>query len=120
MKQDLRLDVTDDAKGCLQDIHWSFGAIGYFPSYTLGAIMATQIFNAAERELGKEELAQSIAKGEFGTLREWLREKVHKVGSLHPSPDELLVAIGGEGVSPQPFLAYLKEKYKALYELEDF
>ena len=51
----LRLDVTtDDAQGCLQDIHWSFGAIGYFPSYTLGAIMAAQIFHAAQADLGKE------------------------------------------------------------------
>ena len=117
MLQDLGLTVDDDAQGCLQDTHWSFGAIGYFPSYTLGAIMATQIYNAAERELGEEELSASIRRGEFGPLREWLREKVHAVGSLHPSPDELLTTISGEGVSPQPFLAYLNKKYSALYGL---
>mmetsp|Transcript_36641 Transcript_36641/g.91241 ORF Transcript_36641/g.91241 Transcript_36641/m.91241 type:complete len:304 (+) Transcript_36641:768-1679(+) len=118
MLRDLGLQVTDDAQGCLQDIHWSFGAIGYFPSYTLGAIMATQIYNAAERQLGKEVLEQSIREGKFSLLREWLAEKVHKVGSLYPSPDELLVSVGGEKISPQPFLAYLRKKYSALYELD--
>merc|ERR1712070_455702 len=97
--------------GCLQDIHWSFGAVGYFPSYTLGAIMAVQIFNAAKAEIGDAELKGQIAAGEFKPLREWLREKVHTQGSVKASPDELLTSITGEPVSPAPFLAYLKDKY---------
>ena len=117
MKADLGLDVPDDAQGCLQDIHWSFGAVGYFPSYTLGAILAVQIFNAAKRDLGEAELKGQIARGEFAPLREWLREKVHSVGSLYASPDELLTSIAGEPVSPRPFLEYLTAKYSELYEL---
>ena len=117
MKDDLGVDVPDDAQGCLQDIHWSFGAVGYFPSYTLGAIMAVQIFNAAKADLGDAALKAQIAKGDFGTLREWLREKVHAVGSVHASPDELLTTICGEPVSPKPFLDYLHAKYSELYEL---
>merc|ERR1711871_1741827 len=88
------------------DIHWSFGAVGYFPSYTLGAIMAVQIFNAAKAQLGGAELKAQIARGAFQPLREWLREKVHNVGSVHASPDELLTSIAGEPVSPRPFLEY--------------
>jgi len=117
MEADLGVAVPDDARGCLQDIHWSFGAVGYFPSYTLGAIMAVQIFNAAKAELGGAELEGQISRGEFAPLREWLREKVHAVGSVHSSPDELLISIAGEPVSPRPFLEYLTAKYTELYEL---
>ena len=117
MKSDLGVDVPDDAQGCLQDIHWSFGAVGYFPSYTLGAIMAVQIFNAAKADLGDAVLKGQISRGEFGPLREWLREKVHSVGSVYSSPDELLTSIAGEPVSPRPFLEYLTAKYEELYEL---
>ena len=117
MKSDLGVDVPDDAHGCLQDIHWSFGAVGYFPSYTLGAIMAVQIFEAAERELGAPTLRAQISRGEFGPLREWLREKVHSVGSVYAAPDELLTQITGGPVSPEPFLKYLEAKYTELYKL---
>jgi carboxypeptidase Taq len=81
-------DVPHDARGRLQDIHWSFGAVGYFPSYTLGALMAVQIFEAAQRDLGEAALERQIGAGDFAPLREWLREHIHKVGSLHGSPDE--------------------------------
>ncbi len=117
MKDDLGVNVPDDARGCLQDIHWSFGAVGYFPSYTLGAIMAVQIFNAAKADLGDAELKAQIARGEFAPLREWLREKVHRVGSVYASPDELLTSIAGTPVSPRPFLEYLTAKYSELYQL---
>jgi len=117
MKGDLGVTVPDDAQGCLQDIHWSFGAVGYFPSYTLGAIMAVQIFQAAQRDLGDADLDAQIARGEFKPLREWLREKIHNVGSVYASPDELLTKVTGAPVSPAPFLEYLKTKYTELYRL---
>jgi carboxypeptidase Taq len=117
MKADLGVDVPDDAQGCLQDIHWSFGAVGYFPSYTLGAIMAVQIFEAAKAEIGDAQLRGQISRGEFTPLREWLRAKVHTVGSVYASPDELLTSITGGPVSPRPFLDYLTAKYSELYEL---
>ena len=85
--------------------------------FVIGAIMAVQIFNAAQADLGDAVLKGQIARGEFGPLREWLRERVHSVGSIHASPDELLTAIAGEPVSPRPFLEYLAAKYEELYEL---
>jgi carboxypeptidase Taq len=117
MADDLGVEIGDDAQGCLQDIHWSFGAVGYFPSYTLGAIMAVQIFEAAKVDLGPEILASQIAAGEFAPLREWLREKIHAVGSIYSSPDELLTAVTGGPVSSRPFLDYLTKKYSELYQL---
>ena len=99
----------------LQDIHWSFGAVGYFPSYTLGAIMAAQIFAAAEDAL--PDLSGQIRRGEFAPLREWLRTEIHEVGSTYASPDDLLRAVTGDGIDPAPFLDYLTAKYGALYGL---
>ncbi|KAJ1461188.1 M32, carboxypeptidase Taq metallopeptidase peptidase [Pelagophyceae sp. CCMP2097] len=118
MKRDLGVQVDKDAQGCLQDIHWSFGAIGYFPSYTLGAIMAAQLFQAASAQL--PSLDEDIAKGHFAPLREWLREQVHKKGSIYASPDELLNSVTGGtgGIDPGPYLEYLKAKYTDLYKLE--
>jgi len=115
MKTFLDVDVPDDASGALQDIHWSFGAIGYFPSYTLGAIMAAQIFEAATAEL--PDLAAQIRGGDFAPLRAWLQTKIHAVGSLDASPDDLLRSVAGSGIDPKPFLAYLEAKYAALYDL---
>mmetsp|Transcript_67069 Transcript_67069/g.111515 ORF Transcript_67069/g.111515 Transcript_67069/m.111515 type:complete len:544 (+) Transcript_67069:68-1699(+) len=118
MAADLGVSVPNDSQGCLQDIHWSFGAVGYFPSYTLGAIMAVQIFEAASAALGEAALRTQIATGDFATLREWLRRNVHEVGSIPGSPDALLRRLTGEGVTPKPFLKYLTRKYSTLYELE--
>jgi carboxypeptidase Taq len=117
MKADLGVDVPDDAQGCLQDIHWSFGAVGYFPSYTLGAVIAVQLFEAAQASIGADKLDAQLAAGEFAPLREWLRENIHSVGSVHPSPDELLTTVCGEGISAKPFLKYLTDKYTELYDL---
>jgi carboxypeptidase Taq len=72
-----------DRQGCLQDIHWSEGLIGYFPTYTLGNVYAAQIFQAAERDIGT--LNDPFAAGEFRTLREWLREKIHRHGKRYPA-----------------------------------
>ena len=115
MKDFLQVDVPDDANGVLQDIHWSFGAVGYFPSYTLGAIMAAQIFEAAGRDI--PDLDAKISKGDFSPLREWLRTHIHQVGSIHDSPDALLQTLTGHGIDPKPFLKYLTDKYSALYGL---
>ena len=115
MKERLDVDVEDDASGVLQDIHWSFGAVGYFPSYTLGAIMAAQIFTAAADKL--PGLSEQISKGEFAPLREWLRTEIHEVGSTYASPDDLLRAVTGDGIDPKPFLDYLRAKYSELYGL---
>jgi len=106
-----------NTKGCLQDVHWAVGALGYFPSYTLGAMMAAQLYAQAKREI--KDLEGEIEKGHFKGLREWLREKVHVRGSVCESMDELLLGITGEPLNPAYFVKYLEEKYGALYDLQE-
>ncbi|KAG0063016.1 hypothetical protein BGZ89_010225 [Linnemannia elongata] len=81
MKEYLGLDVTEDRLGCLQDIHWSVGVIGLFPTYTLGAIYAVQIYSRAREEI--PDLDEHLAKGNMVVLKEWLNKNVHESGSLH-------------------------------------
>ncbi|KDD74470.1 carboxypeptidase Taq (M32) metallopeptidase [Helicosporidium sp. ATCC 50920] len=104
----------DDARGVLQDMHWAGGAIGYFPTYTLGAMMAVQIFQTAHEEL--PGLDESIAAGEFGKLREWLRVKVHDHGRFFPSADLLLQDVTGQPLNPDIYLDHLESKYSELYK----
>ena len=104
-----------DTEGCLQDIHWSYGNFGYFPTYSLGSVMATQLFRAAEDDLG--DLTESIRAGEFGDLHEWLRENVHSHGQRYET-NELVRQATGEDFSADAFLAYVREKYGALYDLD--
>ncbi len=111
-KDYLGIDVPDDRRGCLQDVHWSFGLIGYFPTYTLGNLYAAQFWETIVVEI--PDLKTQISKGEFGTLREWLREKVHKHGK-HYRADELCRKITGKALSADPLLRYLEGKVKAVY-----
>eukprot|EP00242_Pyramimonas_sp_CCMP2087_P016560 CAMPEP_0198204252 /NCGR_PEP_ID=MMETSP1445-20131203/7647_1 /TAXON_ID=36898 /ORGANISM="Pyramimonas sp., Strain CCMP2087" /LENGTH=555 /DNA_ID=CAMNT_0043876041 /DNA_START=119 /DNA_END=1783 /DNA_ORIENTATION=+ len=101
------------AEGVLQDVHWSVGAIGYFPTYSLGAMYACQIYQAASKDL--PSLEADIASGKFGELKGWLNERVHKVGSFYPSGDLLMEQVTGAPLDPSIFLAYLKDKYTPLY-----
>lgn len=106
------LDVPDDARGCLQDIHWSFGGIGYFPTYTLGNLYAAQLMRAAKQNLSG--LDDDFRRGEFGRLKAWLGEHVHAYGQ-RVRAGELCRRATGVALSPEPFVSYLKEKYGALY-----
>ncbi|PSC70957.1 Carboxypeptidase Taq [Micractinium conductrix] len=115
MKEYLGCEPESDARGVLQDVHWSAGALGYFPTYSLGAMYACQLFKAAQVDL--PTLDADIAAGNFAPLKAWLNEKVHKVGSLHPSGDELMKAVTGAPLDPQIFLDYLQQKYTKLYQL---
>eukprot|EP00884_Botryococcus_braunii_P012398 jgi/Botrbrau1/21159/Bobra.0061s0052.1 len=115
MTSDLGCTPEDDARGVLQDVHWAGGAFGYFPTYSLGAMYACQIYQAAEKQL--PGLAEDIEKGNFAPLKKWLNEKVHTVGSLYPSADDLLVAVTGQPLDPAIFLDYLTTKYRELYKL---
>ena len=113
MKDYLAADVPSDAVGVLQDVHWSAGAIGYFPTYTLGAMIAVQIFHAARAAL--PALDEQIARGEFAPLKAWLNEHVHRRGSLHNNFDELLQAVTGKPLDPDLYVDYLRTKYSKLY-----
>ncbi|HJZ58840.1 MAG TPA: carboxypeptidase M32 [Gemmataceae bacterium] len=106
----LGLDVPDDSRGCLQDIHWSFGGIGYFPTYTLGNLYAAQFMVAARQELGAESLAEDFRRGEFGRLKDWLGRNIHRHGQRFRA-GELCRRATGQPLSPRPFLQYLSEKF---------
>lgn len=110
------LDVTpvNDADGVLQDIHWSAGLFGYFPTYSLGNLYAAQFFAQAERELGS--LEQSFARGEFAPFLDWLRRNIHQRGHCY-SAAELIRLVTGEPLSQQSMLRYLRAKYEPLYDL---
>lgn len=104
----LGIEPPDDAKGCLQDIHWYDGAWGYFPTYTLGAMTAAQLFQAACES--NPEIPGGIAKGRFAPLLSWLRTNVHeKAASL--SGEEILMQATGRGLDPACFKAHLRRRY---------
>ncbi len=104
----LGVDVPDHAHGCLQDIHWPVGSIGYFPTYTLGALAAAQLFAAACE--ADAAIASGIAKGDFKPLLRWLRKHVHGQGSLL-STDDLLRQATGKPLGTAAFKAHLKARY---------
>ncbi|AGB38174.1 carboxypeptidase M32 [Natronococcus occultus] len=106
-----------DAEGCLQDIHWSHGSFGYFPTYSLGSVLAAQLYAAAEDDLG--DLNDDIRAGEFDDLNGWLRENVHQHGKRYTTP-ELIEEATGESFTADYFLEYAKSKYGELYDLEDY
>lgn len=108
MKHYLGVDVLDDAHGVLQDIHWSVGLFGYFPTYQLGNVASVQIWERARDELG--DLEEDFARGEFARIREWLREHVYRHGSRYP-PRELLQRVTGSALDPEPYLRYLNAKF---------
>ena len=110
----LGITPPSDADGCLQDIHWSHGTIGYFPTYCLGNLMSAQIFAQAKTEL--PGLEEGFTRGEFAPLLLWLRERVHKHGRKFTAP-ELMKREFDVELSAQPLLAYLRQKYTGLYEL---
>jgi carboxypeptidase Taq len=114
MKQFLGIEVPDDLHGVLQDIHWSEGIIGYFPTYAIGNVLAAQLWQVARADM--PSLDEEIARGELGALRVWLREKVHRHGRLF-TPPELIEQVTGGPLDPEPMLAHLRAKYGALYEL---
>jgi len=114
MQSYLGIVPEQDAEGVLQDVHWSMGAFGYFPTYTLGNLYAVQFFEQAKQEL--PQLEEHIAAGQLVPLRRWLEQKIHRWGRMF-TPDHLARRVTGKGVSPEPFLHYLEGKYRELYQL---
>ena len=108
----LGLTPGNDAEGCLQDIHWSAGLFGYFPTYTLGNIYAAQLFAQARADLGG--LDESFARGDYGGLLDWLRIKVHSQGQRH-RPADLIELVTGSKPDYRPLIDSLRRKYGELY-----
>lgn len=114
MRELLGITPKDDAEGCLQDIHWSMGAFGYFPTYALGNLYASQFFAAAGRAI--PDLAGQTRRGEFKPLLAWLRTSIHEHGMRYRA-HELVKKITGAPLSIEPFMRHLYEKFSPIYEL---
>jgi len=107
-RESLGVVPLDDASGCLQDIHWAAGLVGYFPTYTLGNLYAAQLCRKAEADL--DGLDRSIARGDFAGLLGWLRENIHRQGQRHRA-GELIRRATGATLDHRPLVASLKQKY---------
>lgn len=112
MKQYLGITPPDDAKGCLQDVHWSCGLVGYFPTYTLGNLYSAQFFEQARKDLG--DLDAMFAKGEYLPLLGWLRKNIHEHGKRYSARD-LVKKVTGSDLSAAPLVSYLKKKVDTYY-----
>jgi len=114
MKEYLGVDVPDDARGVLQDIHWSSGQFGYFPTYSLGNIIACQIWEKVLEAM--PDLYDQFERGEFTALREWLRDHLHALGRKF-TPAETLQKVAGGPISVEPYLRYLTGKARDIYKI---
>lgn len=114
-KQFLQIDVPSDKEGILQDIHWSHGSIGYFPTYSLGSFYAAQFYSKALQEI--PSLEKDIEKGNMRPLLDWLRVNVHQHGKMY-SAQELCQRITGEKLNFDYFMEYAKKKYGAIYSID--
>ena len=110
MQRYIGVTPPNDALGVLQDIHWSMGSIGYFPTYAIGSILSAQFLHAYEEECGS--IGDAIRGRRFDVIRKWQREKIHRWGSTYP-PRELVEKASGEKINPEYFLRYLERKYLA-------
>jgi carboxypeptidase Taq len=114
MEEYLGIRPPDDARGVLQDVHWSVGYFGYFPTYSLGNLLAAQFYNQAVSEL--PDIPAQIERGEFASLFNWTRAKIHRLGAKY-TPTELVERITGGPIRTGPFLDYVRGKYADIYGL---
>ena len=112
MQEHLGLVPADDAKGVLQDIHWSIGALGYFATYTVGNVISTQLWEAFHRANPNRD--EEIRRGDFSSLLSWLRAGIHQHGRTY-QPQELVERVTGSRIDPAPYLNYLEGKYRPIY-----
>lgn len=108
----LGVEVPDDAHGVLQDIHWSYGGMGYFPTYALGNVISLQIWAAVREAI--PDIDEQMAVGELETLSAWLRDNLYSLGRKFAPKETLERITGSAAIDPQPYLAYLREQAAAL------
>lgn len=113
LKELFGVTPKDDVEGCLQDVHWSQGYMGYFPTYAIGTIYSAQLYSAMEKEI--KNLPQLIGKGDFSKVRLWLNNKVHKHGSTFLA-DQIIKKATGQGLNPEIYTSYLRQKYSKIYK----
>ncbi len=111
MSEYLGVDVPNDALGCLQDVHWSFGGFGYFPTYQLGNVISVQIWERLRADV--EDADAMIERGDFSAVHEWLRERLYHLGRRF-TPAETVHRVAGGPIDPEPYLAYLRDKSASL------
>jgi carboxypeptidase Taq len=109
----LGIEVPNDTEGVLQDVHWSGGSIGYFPTYALGNLISAQIWEKITADL--PDLNDAFEQGEFGTLRDWLRENLHRHGRKFTPGETLERVVGTSEIDPEPYVRYLREKLSSIY-----
>lgn len=114
-KEYLGVEPKSDSEGILQDMHWSDGSFGYFPSYALGNLYGAQMFHKLLEE--KPDIMAEVKNGNFTEIFKWLKEKVHVHGALY-TPEELIKNITGEELNPKYFIDYLKNKYYTIYNVK--
>lgn len=114
MRDYLGLTPPDDAQGVLQDVHWSNGYIGYFPTYALGNLISLQLWETLRADI--PDLDEQIRRGDFSKLLGWLREKIHRHGRKF-KPQELVERVTGSKIDPAPYMRYLNGKYSQVYGL---
>ncbi len=114
MQEYLHITPENDAEGILQDMHWSDGSFGYFPTYLLGSIYDGMYLEALEEELGSVD--EILAKGHILDITKWLNEKIHWYGSTR-TPKEVIAAVCGKEVSAKPLMRYFTRKYTEIYHL---
>ena len=114
MNEMLGITPSNDKEGVLQDMHWSGGSFGYFPTYAIGTIYASQLFDKLIKD--NPDVNYEIERGEFGNILSWLRENVHRYGRLMTA-DEIIKNACGEGLNSKVFVNYLKDKYYPLYRV---
>lgn len=113
-KEYLGVEPADDSEGILQDMHWSGGSFGYFPSYALGNLYGAQFYNTMKKDI--PNLLDDIASGKLDNIHNWLKNNIHKYGAVY-KPAELIKKVTGEELSSNYFIEYLNEKYTEIYKL---
>jgi len=106
-KNIIGMKPKNNKEGILQDVHWSLGYFGYFPSYALGSIYASQLYSQMKKEMN---IDKKVEKGEFKEIREWLKEKIHKHGRKY-NAEEIINNVCGEGLNQKKYIKYLEKKY---------
>lgn len=114
-KEYLGVEPKNDAEGVLQDMHWSGGSFGYFPSYALGNLYGAQFLNKMNKDI--PNLYKNIEDGQFSSINEWLKENIHKHGAVY-EPTELIKRVTGEELTAKYFIEYLNKKYGEIYNLD--
>lgn len=114
MKEYLGVTPPNDAQGVLQDIHWSYGSIGYFSTYALGNIVSAQLWEKIKKDI--KNLDDQIRKGKFEKLREWLRVNIHQYGRKY-DPQDIVQKVTGSKIDSAAYVRYLTKKYTDIYDL---